>query len=207
MSLSTRDRVTAKAVISALLEEENTEFTEGVQNVFGIMGHRIGARLVALITQGGHASWKALATQVASELAAELNESCPVCLEPLYERVALQGTDTRLLGHPKNCCGRMYHRRCVAEWVTSKHRRGQEATCIINRNVTLSRDLFPVQDQEQHVFYLQQQAEEHTARRRTSFTEEERAFLSDDMNSLDEQRDRDLRRVAELWSLDRKSFV
>lgn len=67
MSLPTRDRVTAKALLPALVPgpgDERSVFTDSVQNVFGILGHNISARMAELMTQGGHRSWKELASQV-----------------------------------------------------------------------------------------------------------------------------------------------
>lgn len=205
MSLSAEDRETAKVVIAALLpgaDDETTEFTEGVQNVFGMMGHTIGVRVVELMTQGGHDSWLDIASHVARELTAELAEECPLCYETLHERDPPDGTDSRLLDHPRACCGRMYHRRCMAKWVTSKHRLGKEAMCPINPNVTLARDLLPArqEDREQHLSYLEERRQEWELGR-TSYTEEERVFLGNDWLLQNQLAEQDDGRVAELWSL------
>lgn len=163
--------------------------------MFGIMGRKIGAREVKLMTQGGHRSWEDLGhIHVAKELTAELDEMCPVCIESLYERVPPEGTDARLVGHPKDCCGRMYYRRCMAAWVTRKHLRGQEVNCPSNpNNIALARYLFPVQDEdkEQHLSYLQEREQGHFARRRTSFTEEKSTILADSIYLLLEHRARE----------------
>lgn len=203
MSLSAEDRETAKAVIAALLpgaDDETTEFTEGVQNVFAIMGHTIGVRVVELMTQGGHDSWLDIASHVTNELTAELAEECPLCYETLHERDPPDGTDSRLLDHPRACCGRMYHRRCMAKWVTSKHRLGKEAMCPINPNVALARDLSPVKNEEQHRSYLEGRREEWELGR-TSYTEEERVFLGNGWLLQNQLAEQDDGRVAELWSL------
>lgn len=208
MVLSTRDRVTAKAVISALLpgvgdENVNTEFAEGIQNLFGVLGHKISQRMLYLMTQpGGHASWQALASQVTQEITSRLREECPLCYTPLSERAQIQ--------HPQNCCGRMFHRQCVSEWVVLRHRRGQEAKCPVNPNVTLAKDLQPVPTRalNDHVAYLAQRLEEYKGRTsRTTYTAAEREVLNHELDMVAEHKRRFDRRQAEILDLFYRQFM
>lgn len=105
MSLSTKDRETAKAVVAALLrgtDEQRSDFTESIKYVFGIMGRKYGARVVELMTRRGHRSWTGLAAHVAAKLKGELvRPPCAICLGPPHTKRIPSGAQTRVSLPPR----------------------------------------------------------------------------------------------------------